>query len=287
MVKKKKAGVSQKNAQNVEEQTHLRNRDSILLFLERSYKVYNRVEFIETDPIFFPTSYKGDKEYVAFVSALFAYGRVNLIKDFLIRFFDYYGNDPFNNIVEENRAVYYRFQTSKDIFNLYVMISEIYEKYGSIEGAFLFFSDKLEEALRRFVLYCREFGQKRSLDRGFFQLFPDPESSGLKRFRMFLRWMIRKDEIDFGLWKNFDRKDLIYPIDTHILRFAYKNGIVSNETNSLKNALKITEFFRVINSSDPLKYDFTLTRLGMVNHCKFKKDYNCEFCTHVINCPFC
>lgn len=287
MVKKRKEGANLKSVQNVEGQTRLRNRDNILAFLERSYNIYNRVEFIETDPIFFPTSYKGNKEYVAFVSALFAYGRVNLIKDFLIRFFDYYGNDPYNNIIEENSSVYYRFQTSKDIFYLYVMISEVYEKYGSIEGAFLSFSDKLEEALKRFVLYCREFGQKRSLGRGFFQLFPDPESSGLKRFRMFLRWMVRKDDIDFGLWKSFDRRDLVYPIDTHILRFAYKNGIVSNETNSLKNALKITKFFSDTNPLDPLKYDFTITRLGMVNNCKFEKDCSCEVCAHTINCPFC
>ena len=37
-----------------------------------------------------------------------------------------------------------------------------------------------------------------------------------KKLNMFLRWMIRKGpEVDFGIWDDFDRKELLIPLDTH------------------------------------------------------------------------
>ena len=36
------------------------------------------------------------------------------------------------------------------------------------------------------------------------------------------RWMIRRDSaVDFGIWKSFDRKELIVPLDTHVCRVAH------------------------------------------------------------------
>lgn len=286
MVKRKRVGVSPRSAQNAGEQILLKNRDNLLNFLEHCYSIYNRVEYVKTDPIFFPTIQEGEREYIAFVSALFAYGKVSLINNFLQRFFDHYGIKP-NTLKNSDPNIYYRFQSHDDVYKIYYFLMDVYERYGSIERCFLSFSDNLEDALGKFVKFGRDFGIKHDAGSGFFQLFPDPKNSGLKRIRMFLRWMVRKDEIDFGLWKNFDKKDLIYPIDTHILRFAFKNGIVKNETNSLKNAIKITEFFKEINSEDPLKYDFTITRLGMVCRCEYEIKADCGVCAHRVRCPFC
>ena len=43
-----------------------------------------------------------------------------------------------------------------------------------------------------------------------------------KKLNMFLRWMIRRDSaVDLGIWKSFDRKELIVPLDTHVCRVAH------------------------------------------------------------------
>jgi len=286
VAKKKRVDASPRNVQSVGELILLKNRDDLYNFLEKSYSIYNRVEYVESDPIFFPTTLNGNKEYIAFVSALFAYGKVRLIKRFLDKFFDYYGTVP-DVSKSPNERIYYRFQSYKDIYHLHVYLLKIYEKYGSLEQLLLSYSHNIDEGLEQFVFGVRRYGVDNGLSPGFFQLFPDPKNSGLKRLRMFLRWMIRKDDIDFGLWKCFDKKELLYPIDTHILRFGAKVGILPNETNNLKNAIKITSFFRDINPIDPLKYDFTITRLGMLCGCEFVKNYKCDTCNFWGDCPFC
>ncbi|TYB95061.1 MAG: TIGR02757 family protein [Kosmotoga sp.] len=255
------------------------------MFWERIYSQYTRSEFIGTDPIVFPARTAGNKEYISFVSSLFAYGRVNAIQDFLEKFFLRFGNDPFE-IDNSETKLYYRFQTSKDIRLLVLLIKEIYIQYGSIHNFFINLSSNLEKALEGFLDYARRFGAENNAGRGYFFLFPGYGGSGLKRFRMFLRWMVRKDDVDFGLWDTYKASELLYPLDTHILRFAKGFGIISSEANSPRNTRLITDYFKVINEEDPVKYDFAITRLGMLNSCKFKTSVNCEVCGLKNDCLF-
>lgn len=285
MVRKKRADVSPKSAPNVEVQIPLKNRGKFLTFLENSYEVFNRIDFAKSDPIFFPLSYSGNKEFIGFIASIFAYGRVSLIQKFLINFFQVYGTEPCG-IIKPNNNIYYRFQQSKDIQLIYNFLSEIYDRYGSVNAFFTSSSDDLEAALKSFILYGRVFGEKFNGGQGYFQLFPDPEKSGLKRIRMFLRWMIRSDNLDMGLWKGYLPRDLLYPVDTHILRFAEATGIVKNNHNSIKTSREITSFFAEINQDDPVKYDFTITRLGMLCGCTYVRSPHCDVCSYANGCPF-
>jgi len=52
-VRKKRADVNPKNAQNVEAWIPLKNRDRLLAFLENSYEIYNRIDFAKAI-LFFP-----------------------------------------------------------------------------------------------------------------------------------------------------------------------------------------------------------------------------------------
>jgi len=56
--------------------------------------------------------------------------------------------------------------------------------------------------------------------------------------------MIRSDNLDMGLWKGYLPRDLLYPVDTHILRFAGATGIVTNNNNSIKISKEITSFLQ-------------------------------------------
>jgi len=251
-------------------------------FLEDIYSVYNRREYIHTDPIDFPHSLDGNKEFIAFTASCFAYGNVKAIKSFVKNFFEHYGTDPYS-LNREEGGLYYRFQSKNDIVFYAEFMKRLYGEYGSIEAIFNQ-RETLEEAIVHFYDTMKEMCTE--AEKGFFFLMPNPLTSGAKRMRMFLRWMIRKDEIDFGLWDSFQASELMMPIDTHILRFAKNNGITINDSASKKNLELVSNFFKQINIKDPAKYDFALTRLGIVNDCKYQQCDYCVKCAHKKTCIF-
>lgn len=254
-------------------------------FLDELYEKYNDSKYAETDPIFYPHTLGGNTEFVALTSAVFAYGNVRAIKSFLLSLFDRVGNDPFN-LNTDVSGLYYRFQKEGDIKAYLWALNHIYKEFGSVENVFLSFSTDLDDALTAFTLYMKELGKKFGAGDGYNFLFADPVKSGAKRLRMFLRWMIRDDEIDFGLWKNYGTETLKFPIDTHILRYATMSGIIKSPTGSKKNLELVTDFFKEICLQDPAKYDFSLSRLGIVNGCLYSKSEKCEKCILRDKCPF-
>ncbi|PLX71235.1 MAG: TIGR02757 family protein [Denitrovibrio sp.] len=251
-------------------------------FFEEIYSIYNKKEYIHTDPIYYPHTLEGNKEFIAFTSACFAYGNVKAIKSFLTSFFNHYGSDPLR-VKKESAGLYYRFQKKADVEYYADFMNRIYSEHGSIENIFNQ-RDTLEEGIDFF--YETMHGMCSDAGNGFFFLIPNPKTSGAKRLRMFLRWMIRKDDVDFGLWDSFDPSQLMMPIDTHILRFAKNNNIIKNETASRANLTIVSNFFRALNAADPAKYDFALTRLGIVNSCKYRDCDYCVKCIHKKGCIF-
>ena len=79
---------------------------------------------------------------------------------------------------------------------------------------------------------------------------------------MFLRWMVRDDNLDLGLWNGVDKKDLILPLDTHTFKVSQKLGLLDRTTYDLKSALLITQKLKEFDKFDPIKYDFSLYRIG-------------------------
>ncbi|WP_022850204.1 TIGR02757 family protein [Limisalsivibrio acetivorans] len=254
-------------------------------FFEELYSRYNRKEYIDTDPIFYPHTIGGSTEFVSLAASCFAYGNVKAIKGFLLSYFNEYGTDP-GDIQDKPTELYYRFQKPEDVRAFSLAVRELYQRFGSVEDAFYSFSSDPEEALITFVNHMKGEGERFGAGRGYAFLFPDPVKSGAKRFRMFMRWMIRSDEIDFGLWKKFQSAGLQFPIDTHILRFAYNRGIIKTTAGTRKNLETVTNFFREMNPEDPAKYDFSLTRLGIAGGCRYEKGETCSDCDIFGVCPF-
>lgn len=256
-------------------------------FLDYIYEYYSKSEYLETDPLEFYYLSKGNKEYSAFVASVFAYGRVNLIRKFLASFFEHYGENPPTSIISSE--LYYRFQKNYDIECFMQYMCNIYTKYETMADFFLSFSNNPEVALVNFCQDAHNFGNSINAGKGYYFLFPNPLKSSAKRMRMFLRWMIRKDNIDPGIWSGFNSSDIFYPLDTHIIRFAFSNNIISSQVNSYKNTQIVTQYFKLINNEDPVKYDFSLSRLGIVLNCQYVKDKGftpCITCMHENHCPF-
>lgn len=238
-------------------------------YLEKIYNLYNSKRYLLTDPIIFPSRFskKADIEIASLISSSLSYGKVEQILKTLQKVFsilssplEYLKSSSTKKIIKDFKDIKHRFTTSYELASFLIRLKELYTHNKDMEEAFLrFYSPKkrINHSYTPFLL--KTFGCN------FKTLIPDPrKKSAMKRFNMFLRWMVRKDNIDFGIWKRISTSLLIYPLDTHIHRFALLNKITKRKDNSIKTAYEITDFFSKIEPQDPVKYDFAITRLGIL-----------------------
>lgn len=262
----------------------IQNSDKIYNFLEYLYGYYNKKEYIHTDPIRFPHEINGNKEFIAFTASCFAYGNMKAIQGFLYKYFDYAGVEPLNLNTNIDNNIYYRFQTKEDVAEYSKLMNKVYKKYGSLYNLFKEVDALSVENIHKGIILLREHID--NITNGLNFLLPVPGKSASKRLYMFLRWMVRKDDVDFGLWDGFNKKSLYMPADTHILRMASHLGIIEENEKGKKAVIKVTDFFKDLNSDDPAKYDFSLTRLGIVSGCQYLRNDICGQCVHKNICLF-
>ena len=83
---------------------------------------------------------------------------------------------------------------------------------------------------------------------------------------MFLRWMVRSDDkgVDFGIWKNIKPSQLICPVDVHVARVAKRLGLLQRKQTDWNAAIELTEQLKKLDPLDPVKYDFALFGLGVM-----------------------
>ncbi len=95
-------------------------------------------------------------------------------------------------------------------------------------------------------------------------LIADPSgSSALKRLNLFLRWMVRRDSIDPGGWDRPAAAELLFPLDTHVLRLCQSLGITRRRTSGLATVREVTAWFSCLDPADPVRFDFSLSRMGI------------------------
>ncbi|MEP6514171.1 MAG: TIGR02757 family protein, partial [Parafilimonas sp.] len=92
------------------------------------------------------------------------------------------------------------------------------------------------------------------------------KKSACKRLNMFLRWMVRKDNkgVDFGIWKKISPTQLICPIDVHVARVAKRLNLLQRKQADWQAALELTEHLKKFDANDPVKYDYALFGLGII-----------------------
>ena len=100
--------------------------------------------------------------------------------------------------------------------------------------------------------------------------FPRPSAgSACKRQNLFLRWMVRSDEVDLGVWKRVPPSKLIVPLDTHVIRLGRCLKLTRYISPGWKMAADITASLRRLDPVDPVRFDFSLCHVGMMNACGF------------------
>jgi uncharacterized protein (TIGR02757 family) len=106
-------------------------------------------------------------------------------------------------------------------------------------------------------------------------LLPAPrDGSACKRLMLFLRWMVRHDEVDVGAWTSLTPAELVIPLDTHVHRIALALGLTRRASADLRAALETTAALRVFDPIDPVRFDFSLARLGIRSDYSLKDYFN-------------
>ncbi|MHC4084724.1 MAG: TIGR02757 family protein [Planctomycetota bacterium] len=263
--------------------------------MEALYGRYNRREFIGSDPLQFVYDYSNptDMEVVALLAADLAYGRVQQIQKSLADLLGRMGKSPYAFVRDFGKAerkiladFKHRFTTGRDISDLLQLLRNVFEQSGSIEKHFLLgYSKNDENILPALSKFCDSLQEKYAgfhngqVSRGLKYLLASPTGGSVcKRLNLFLRWMVRDDDVDVGLWKSVDKDKLIVPVDVHMARLCRILGFHERKTVSLSTAIKITESFLEIVPIDPVKYDFALTRIGIIDDCMGQQRSGCEFC---------
>jgi len=258
-------------------------KDEIHKLLDQKVKQYNHIEFIGKDPICIPHLFtkRQDIEIAGFFAAIFAWGNrttiINKSKEVLERM----DNAPYNFCIghqdkDLKKLLGFAHRTFNDTDLLYSIefFKQHYSKNESLETAFFnntTLSKKnidrqniIEQALIHFQNYF--FSLEEVPARTKKHIASPVTGSTCKRLNMFLRWMVRKDNqgVDFGLWKSISPADLIMPIDVHVARVSRGLGILKRPQTDWQTAIELTNYCRTLDAKDPVKYDFALFSLGVI-----------------------
>lgn len=230
------------------------------------------LSYEKPDPLLVASRYKD--EYIIALCALFGYGKASLIVKFLdsLNFSLLYESEE--KIDKELKGFYYRFQNETDIKMIFKTFRRMKQK-RSLNEIFLCEYKKENSVLEGLDCLIKNIHKEANYNsQGFKFLVSSPfkrDKNGkikeignapYKRWNMYLRWMVREDNIDLGLWSGIDKKDLILPLDTHTFTVSKKIGLLHRKSYDLKSALEITEKLKLFDKDDPIKYDFSLYRIG-------------------------
>jgi uncharacterized protein (TIGR02757 family) len=263
--------------------------------LDRLYAKYNHRAFVPPDPLQFVYRFphRPDMEIAGFLAAALAYGRVRQIERSLTQLFDRMNGAPYEFTSRFNDAgraklhsFRHRFTTGDDISDLLDLFRHVLDDYGDLESFFVQ-GCRAEQTtvLPALTAFCDSLSEMYAsthngrATNGLSYLLANPSrGSASKRLHLFLRWMVRHDEVDPGLWRRLDAAKLIVPVDVHMGRLCRILGLHDDKTISQSTTVKITEAFARMEPADPVKYDFALSRIGILEGCTGRHRSECAPC---------
>lgn len=265
--------------------------------LDALYAAFD-VEHVVSDPIWVVRRYPdaADREVVAFCAAALAFGRVQSILQSLEALLRVMGKHParFVTRFDPDRdghalaALGHRWIRGVDLTALLWVLRQMCERAGSIEGFFAagHHADHVTvgEALESFSHRALALDLTAAYGRvparpGVAYFFSRPSTGGAcKRLNLFLRWMVRADRVDVGHWTHVRPSQLVIPLDTHVIRVGRCLRLTRRATAGWRMAAEITDVLRQLDPDDPVRYDFALCHLGMMDACGIgtaRRDAHC------------
>lgn len=246
-------------------------------FLEEKVKIYNSPAFIEADPISIPHQFSKlqDIEIIGFWVAMLSWGQRKTILAKGKELIELMDGSPYDFILNHQEKDRERFANFKHrTFNytdtLYFLsfFQAFYRAHDSLELAFVKSMGKKDESIEQALVGFHEFffDQEFAPQRTRKHVSTPARKSRCKRLNMFLRWMVRKDDcgVDFGLWDKIKPAQLMMPLDLHVERLARRFGLLKRKQNDWKAVIELTESLRAFDPADPVKYDFALFGMSIL-----------------------
>lgn len=257
--------------------------------LQSLYEAYNREDAV-ADPVQIVRRYtrREDQEIVGFCAAALAFGRVASVLNTVGTLARILGARPAEYVREfdpkaphpELRAMVHRWTRGVDLVALLWLLRQMLAESGSIEAFFCAGHDAaavdvggaLDSFSRRAMALDLKaaYGRRVPTRAGVGYFFPRPSAgSACKRLNLFLRWMVRRDAVDLGAWTTIAPAKLIVPLDTHVIRLGRCLRLTRYTSPGWRMAADITASLRGIDPVDPVRFDFSLCHVGMMNACGF------------------
>jgi uncharacterized protein (TIGR02757 family) len=277
-----------------------RNANHLVLIrdpLEGLYRTFDHVDSA-ADPVHIVRRFRSrdDREVVGFCAAALAFGRVASVLQSIEALLKVRGPAPAAFVRAFDpardaaglRPLVHRWIRGVDLAALMIILQRMLRESGSIEGFFLAGEDPgaadVGPALDAFSVRAMHTDLRAAYGRlptrpGVCYFFPKPSAgSACKRLNLFLRWMVRKDAIDLGVWTKVAASRLVVPLDTHVIRVGRCLRLTKYVSPGWKMASEITASLRALDPADPVRYDFSLCHIGMMNACGYgrtQKDSQC------------
>jgi uncharacterized protein (TIGR02757 family) len=270
--------------------------------LDEQYEQFNCAAAV-TDPIQIVRRYtqRDDVEIVGFCAAALAFGRVQSVLASTEELLRVMGPSPAAYVrtfeprrdAEQWRHLVHRWIRGVDLAALLWLLRQMLEAHGSIEGFFAHQADPeaetIEQALDAFSTRACALDQREVYGSpvaatsrtgpGVAYFFARPSRGGAcKRLNLFLRWMVRRDKVDLGIWSKVRPSQLIVPLDTHVIRVGRCLRLTNYTSPGWRMAADITASLRALDPDDPVRYDFSLCHIGMMNACGYgrrQRDARC------------
>ena len=278
--------------------------------LDDLYRTFDDVSSA-TDPVHIVRRFtaRDDREVVGFCAAALAFGRVASVLQSIESLLAVMGPRPAEFVRRFDAArdgerlhpLVHRWIRGRDLVALLLILQRMLRESGSVEEFFLAGDDPsaadVGPALDAFSTRALQIDLRSAYGRvpkrpGVCYFFPRPSAgSACKRLNLFLRWMVRRDAIDLGVWTRVSPSRLIVPLDTHVIRVGRCLRLTRYISPGWKMAAEITTSLRRLDPSDPIRYDFSLCHVGMMNACGFsrpQKDAQCPLrgiCRPVVRTP--
>lgn len=260
---------------------------------------YEIKDFLKNDPSQFLYYYKTvrDTELCAFIAALLSFGsrkqfipKINFIMNEADKSGGIYkwisGGIYKKTFCANDEKKFYRFYSYDDFYKLFLKLENILKKEKTL-GEFI----KKEYMTRSNVRGTKSAAVAKPTAHGTISpnlkittrapstylvdiiadifndcsIVPSTKTSAKKRLCMFLRWMVRDNSpVDKGLWTWYPKKDLIIPLDVHVLEEAKKLKLIpENAGATRKTAELLSKEAKKYFPEDPARLDFALFGLGV------------------------
>ena len=268
-----------------------RNANQLVLIREPLDGLYRTFDHVDsaTDPVHIVRRFrsKEDREVVGFCAAALAVGRVASVLQSVESLLKVMGSEPaafVRNFRTDRdapamRPLVHRWIRGADLVALMLILQRMLRESGSVESFFVAAdepsSSDVGPALDAFSARALETDLRAAYGRpprkpGVCYFFPRPSAgSACKRLNLFLRWMVRKDAIDLGVWSRVAPSRLVVPLDTHVIRVGRCLRLTRYVSPGWKMAAEITASLRALDPGDPVRYDFSLCHIGMMNACGY------------------